>query len=62
MNLFYVVKVGSEWAVLEMTGAEMKQRLADEPGLLSNLDTMPFKKRHQAETRRDQLNKEPKDG
>ncbi len=40
----------------------MKQRLTDEPGLLSNLDKMPFKKRHQAETRRDQLNKEPKDG
>jgi len=60
MNLFYVVKVGSEWAVMEMTGEEMKNRLMNEPGLLGNLDKMPFRKRAQAETRRDQLNKLPK--
>ncbi len=61
MNLFYVVKVGSEWAIMEMTGMEMKQRLTDEPGLLGNLDRAPFKKRHQAEERRDWLNKQPKE-
>jgi len=61
VTLYYVVKVGAEWAVMDMTGEKMKQRLKDEPGLLKNLDIAPFRDRLKAEKRRDLLNKELKE-
>ena len=56
MTLYFVIKQGGRYAVLETTAEQMYARISADPTLTDSLDRSPFKTRSEAEKRRDELN------
>jgi hypothetical protein len=55
-TLYFLVRIGKTWAILEMTCEAMAARVEEDSTLLQRLDRSPFKTLAEAEGRLDLLN------